>query len=649
MIVKRMPKAITKEVVSLSKFFSNKDNTVYPIQFDLQRPYCWPSHNINKFFKDYIIDLYDQNKDADEAGEDDLYATIGDAILTRPEYNYGADGKCKKQEIIDGSQRITTSMAIVAMMIMVYLDSNFIISEDERRKIYNQYFKTKNGLSYKVISTYNDNDFIEVIEDCIAHTFDTDNKTIKSFTKVFNEPCKKNVSVYKSFRETCYYVYSLIVSTIGIDNVTIKDRLDLFLERTYIHVEECAQEERMSKFLEVNTCKEGVANKDVYKTQLCAKGYEIDKKYQEFERKVKMITNSKHKRINIIKSPITPMEYIMRMSLILMDKTRKTCKSSFSLGDEKNGFEYHINNGLLTNEHDIFIFLDKCIDICNFLYTSMDYKHDGFNDEWYLLAEYQKTCKKENIWLYNILPSYVISHINDDDKKSFAFEMLFKSYIAYSIKYSTEKSVQYIQDYMYTFTRVLLEKSEKEYSLDDFKESIKTVYKNTFGDLINNDIIIKVQNLNYCKQASRPAINNILSCIEYFAQKHSGKKRDNLYNLIKKDVIEMEHIFPQSKISDTNKDYIHGVGDLTFLEKALNASKQDNETSTSDRFGDSSFITTKLMIKGNRYEGIKNSDIDYIQKNIIPLCVDEKTINNFESSIIIRRDAIAHKIKEILS
>jgi hypothetical protein len=649
MIVKRMPKGITKEVVSLSKFFSNKDNTVYPIQFDLQRPYCWPSHNINKFFKDYIIDLYDQNKDADEAGEDDLYATIGDAILTSPEYNYGVDGKCKKQEIIDGSQRITTSMAIVAMMIMMYLDNNFIISEDERRKIYNQYFKTKNGLSYKIISTYRDNDFIEVIEDCIAHTFDTDNKTIKSFTKVFNEPGKKNVSVYKSFRQTCYYVYSLIVSTIGIDNVTIKDRLDLFLERTYIHVEECAQEERMSKFLEVNTCKEGVANKDVYKTQLCAKGSEIDKKFQEFERKVKMITVSKHKRINIIKLPITPMEYIMRMSLILMDKTRKICKSSFSLDDEKNGFEYHINNGLLTNEHDIFIFLDKCIDICNFLYTSMDYKQDGFNEEWYLLAEYQKTCKKENIWLYNILPSYVISHINDDDKKSFAFEMLFKSYIAYSIKYSTEKSVQYIQDYMYTFTRVLLEKSEKEYSLDDFKESIKTVYNNTFGDLINNDIIIKVQNLNYLKQASRPAINNILSCIEYFAQKHSGKKRDNLYNLIKKDVIEMEHIFPQSKMSDTNKDYIHGVGDLTFLEKALNASKQDNETSTSDRFGDSSFITTKLMIKGNRYEGIINPDIKHIQENIIPLCVDKETINNFESSIIIRRDAIAHKIKEILS
>ena len=111
----------------------------------------------------------------------------------------------------------------------------------------------------------------------------------------------------------------------------------------------------------------------------------------------------------------------------------------------------------------------------------------------------------------------------------------------------------------------------------------------------------------------------------------------------------MEHIFPQSKINNTNKDYIHGVGDLTFLEKALNASKQDNETSTSDRFGDSSFITTKLMIKGNRYEGITNPKIDHIQENIIPLCVDKETINNFESSIIIRRDAIARKIKEILS
>ncbi len=647
MIIKRQPKGDTKDAVTLSKFFSNKDNTVYPIQSDLQRPYCWPSYNIDKLFNDYIIDLYDQNKEADDIGDDDLYATIGDAILTRTECNYGVDGKCKKQEIIDGSQRITTSMAFVTMMLLVYLDNNFIMSEDDRRKIYNQYFKTKNGLSYKVISTYIDNDFIEVIEDCIAHTFDTDDKTIKSLTKVFNVTNKKNSSVYKSFRQTCAYVYSLIASTIGLDNETIKDRLDLFLERTYIQIEECDKEERMAKFIEVNTCREGIAKKDVYKTQLCAKGSQIDLKFQEFEQKVKMVTDSK--RINIIKSPITPTEYIMRMSLILMDKTRKTCKNSFSLGDEKNGFEYHINNGLLTNENDILIFLDICIDICNFIYTSMDYKQEGFNEEWYLLAEYNKTGKRANLWLYNILPSYVIYHLNDNDKKTFAFEMLFKSYIAYSIKYSTDRSVQYIQDYMYAFTKAILEKSDIEYSLDDFKKSIQSIYNNVFADFINKDTTRIIKKLNYHETACRLAIYNILSCIEYFAQKACEKKRDNLYNITKKDVIEIDHIFPQSKENEMNEDYINGVGNLTFLEKSLNASKQDNESSTSDRYGDSSFITTKIMINGNRYEGLTNFQMKNIRENIIPLCVDKETINNFESSIINRRDEIARKIKEFLS
>jgi hypothetical protein len=60
MIIKRQPKGDTKDAVTLSKFFSNKDNTVYPIQSDLQRKYCWPASNIDKFFNDYIIrnDLY---------------------------------------------------------------------------------------------------------------------------------------------------------------------------------------------------------------------------------------------------------------------------------------------------------------------------------------------------------------------------------------------------------------------------------------------------------------------------------------------------------------------------------------------------------------------------------------------------------------
>ena len=127
MIVKREPKGDTKDAVKLSKFFSNKDNTIYPIQSDLQRRYCWPSTHIDKFFKDYIVDLYAKNEEADENGEDGLFAKIGDAILTRLEGNYGFDQKCKKQEVIDMSQRITTAMAFVVVMLFLHLKKNLFL------------------------------------------------------------------------------------------------------------------------------------------------------------------------------------------------------------------------------------------------------------------------------------------------------------------------------------------------------------------------------------------------------------------------------------------------------------------------------------------------------------------------------------------
>ena len=143
MIVKREPRGDTKEAVKLSKFFSNKDNTVYPIQSDLQRRYCWPSTHIDKFFKDYIIDLFEKNKEADENGEDCLYAKIGDAILTRVEDNYGFDKKCKKQEIIDMSQRITTIMSFIVVMLYLYMKNNGIEDASERAELFGKYLKTK--------------------------------------------------------------------------------------------------------------------------------------------------------------------------------------------------------------------------------------------------------------------------------------------------------------------------------------------------------------------------------------------------------------------------------------------------------------------------------------------------------------------------
>lgn len=646
MIVKREPKGDTKEAVKLSKFFSNKDNIVYPIQSDLQRRYCWPSTHIDKFFKDYIVDLYAKNEEADENREDGFFAIIGDAILTRIEDHYGYSQKCKKQEVIDMSQRITTIMAFIVVMLFLYMKNNGIVSEDERKEIYNKYLKTKNGFSYKVVSTFKDSDFAEVIEDCIKNTFKTDDKSIKALTKCFNETnIKKNEVRYKSFRSICTYVYSLIDSTIGIDCSTIKNRLDLFLDKTYIQVEECEKEDRVEKFREVNTYRVGIANKDIYKTLLCSKGEKIDSKFQDFEDKIKSITEPK--RINILKTPITVTEYIMKIALIVMDNTRETCKFTFSLEDEKNGLVYHINNGLLNTEDKILKYLDICINVCDFLSKSMEYKQEGFNEDWYLLTE---NHTRQFIWLYNILPAYSISILKNEEKKSFAFDMLLKSFTVYSIKYSTNRSVQYIQTYMYSFAKEILEKGSDAYCFEVFKSELEHIYNDTFGDFINKELTKTVKRLDYSQATCKSGIYAILSCIEYLAQKQCGIKRDNLYRLTKKkNEIEIDHILPQSKENENNETLIDSIGNLTFLEKTLNASKQDDEASTANRYGDSSFISTKLMVDGNRYEGLTEQQIVSVMKNVIPFSADRETINNFEGRIKDRSNEIARKIRDFLN
>lgn len=644
MIVRTEPKSDTKEAAKLSKFFSNKDNTIYPIQSDLQRRYCWPSTHIDKFFKDYIVDLYERNKEADENGEDSLFARIGDAILTKEENDNSLGPKCKKQEIIDMSQRITTVMSFIVVLLYVYADKNDIKTEEERRELYNKYLRTKNNKSYKVISTFKNNDFEEVIEGCIKGTFKTDEKTIKELTKIFDEK-KKNEINYKSFRSICAYVYRLVQTTIGTDDMAIKDRLDLFLDKTYIQVEICEKEERVEKFREVNTYRVGIANKDIYKTLLCAKGDdgEIDSKFQDFEAKIETIT--KPKRINILKSPITVTEYILKTALIVLDDTRETCKSTFSLDDDNNGLAHHLNKGLLDTEEKVLNYLDICIDICDFLTKSMEYKQEGFNEEWYLLTE---NHTRPFIWLYNILPAYAISKIKDEEKKSFAFEMLLKSFMIYSIKYAVNRSVQYIQTYMYSFAKEILEDCDKKYCLEDFKTDIIRLYNKTFSEFIFNDLTGTIKMLNYSLSSSKSGIYAILSYIEYLAQKQSGIKRDNLYRLIKKDEIELDHIFPRSKKTDDNEKDIDSIGNLVFLEKSLNASKQDVELATSEKYGDSSFISTKLIIRGNRYEGLTNEQIVSISENVIPYNGSKDMINNFSTDLIrSRENDIASLIKKL--
>jgi len=565
MIVKREPKGDTKEAVKLSKFFSNKDNTVYPIQSDLQRRYCWPSTHIDKFYKDYIIGLFEKNKEADENGEDCLYAKIGDAILTRVEDNYGYNAKCKKQEIIDMSQRITTIMSFIVVMLYLHMRNNDIKNISERTEIFEKYLKTKNGLSWKVVSTFKDSDFEDVINNCINGTFKVDEKTIKGLTKSFNENnTKKNEVKYKSFKSICAYVYSLIDTTIGVDNSSIKERLDLFLDKTYIQVEECEKEDRVVKFREVNTYRVGIANKDIYKTLLCSKGEQVDLKFQYFEEKIKHITEPK--RINILKTPITVTEYIMKIALIVMDKTRETCKFSFSLEDEKTGITYHLNNGLLDTEDKVLDYLDICIDVCDFLEKSMEYDQNGFNEEWYLLTE---NHTKPFIWLYNILPSYAIYKLDNEEKKEFAFEMLLKSFTVYSIKYSTNRSVQYIQTYMYSFAKEILENGCNSCCVEDFKSIVEHIYNETFGDFICKELTKTVKRLDYSQASCKSGIYAILSYIEYLAQKQCSRKRDNLYRLTIKNEIEIDHIFPQSKENNDNEAYIDSIGNLTFLEKIL--------------------------------------------------------------------------------
>ena len=643
MIVKREPKSDRKEAVKLSTFFSKKDNIVYPIKSDLQRRFCWLASYIDKLFKDYIMDFYDKNCEADLNGEDCFYATIGDGILTRIEEGYGINGKCKTQEVIDWSQRMTTIMSFISVMLFLHCNNNNIKDVEERQKLFDSYLKTKNGLSWKIISTFKDSDFEETINSLVNGSFKTSKNTIKSRISCFTKTTKKNEVVYKSFVSLCSYVYNLIDSTIGLDDKDIKKRLDLFLDKTYIQIEECEEEDRVAKFREVNTFRLGISDENIYKTLLCDKGESVDAKFQDFEESIKAILTPQ--RIKVSQSGMSATKCIMQLAIIIMDDTTEMCKRSYSLEDEKNGITKHIKNGLLDTEEKVIKFLDICIDICNFLKDSMLFNSNGFNAEWYLLAEGNN---KSFIWFYNILPAYVISKIKEEDKKTFAFEMLLKSYVAYSIKYSVSRSVAYMQVYSFLFTKEIL--ANLNSCFDDFKLALSTVYLKQFSVFIKEELTKTIKKLDYEVPSSKTGIHSILLCLEYLSQKQCGIKRDNIIKITKKDEIELDHILPKSKENYNNDMIIDGIGNLVLLEKSLNASKQNKETLNSRKYSDSSFITTKLMIKGNRYESLTNEEIDGLYRTkVVPFYTSEEKINNFENEIEIRRNEIIFKIKDFLT
>lgn len=635
MITNKEPKGYLKTAMPLVKVFSNADNNKYFIKSNLQRRYCWPGDYIEGLYSDYIINLYDKNKEADEIGDDCVYGIIGDAILTKPEGH--------EREIIDMSQRITSVMAFVVVFIHLHLNNNNITDINERRALFDKYLKTKNGLSYKIISTFKDDNIEETIESFINGQFKTRKSDIDKGIRAFKETKSKEIR-YKHFNEICSFVYRMVQTSIGLDCENIKDRLDLFLSKTFIQVEECSKEERVRKFMEVNTRRTEIPKQDIYKTRLCEKGDSIDAKFQILEAKVNDLT--KRKLLRPVNS-LSGVENILRFGFMLMDDTRVTCKNSFQLEDEKNGLEYHLNDGFLATEGDVLAYIDKCMDICDFLDKCGEYKQEGFYGEWYLLTEHHV---KPNLWYFHILPSYIISKIQDEEKKKYAFKVLVNSFTLYSLRYSISSTVQYYYDYTYAFSRELLEYGFGEYSFDDFKSKLIYIYYKTFGPFINDNLTRSVKNLNYNSSQSKIGIISTLALIEYNSQKCVGRKRNNLWRYVcEKKSIEIDHIYPRSNMNSENEEFIDSIGNLTFLEQSLNASKQAFSEKTSERYGDSSFISTKLMIDGYRYEDLSNEECKRVRDEVIPLCVSKDEINNFEGNIKQRANAYAIKVRDFLT
>lgn len=649
MIRRNKPEGSHKTATNLKTVFSNENNTRYLIKSDLQRRYCWTKIIVEHFFKDYLIDLYDANVEADSNGEDNWYGTVDDAIFVKKDEN-------GIQEIVDSGQRMTTSLAIVCVFLFLILKDSEVKNIEERKKLFESYIKTKNKLYLKLSNTFEDSDVIPTIESLTDGTFQTTKKAISEKKRVF-ERGKKGEIVYKQFSSLCALIYTITEETIGLNDKSLLDRLNCFLENTYFDVEECEKSERVARFQQANTNRIEIPNADIYKTLMCAKGEAIDKKFQEFEKCINDITG-KNKKIHIIKSPLSPIEYIMRLGIILKDNTKKSCSFYYSLDNEDNGIVWHLENedGLLYTEEKVLDYLDGCIDICNFLKTSTDYVgNTSSHEDYYMLTEGRNS---PYIWLYNILPSYIISKICDNKKKEFAFNLVLISYMVYSIKCVSSKSVQYIQPYMYEISKIMLERKDDNFGFEDFKNGLVNEYTRVFGEFIKNHLTANVKRLSYGDSIAQSAIFGIMSVDEYYTQKGANIKKDNLHKLLttkrsKKNVeqsVQLDHIYPQSNKNEENETEIDSIGNLALLEGALNASKGNNQGKTFEAYSNSSFLTTKVMIEDNRYEFLTQDTLDNVRKKYIPYTTSSDGINNFGTDEIIeRRNRIADKIRMIAS
>ena len=649
MLRKNKPEGSHKNATNFKTVFSNENNTRYLIKSDLQRRYCWTKSIVEKFFKDYLIDLFVANEEANANGEDNWYGTVDDAIFVKKDEN-------SIQEIVDSGQRMTTTLSIVCLFLFLHLKKNKVVDINEREKLFSKYIRTKNGKYFKLENTFSDSDLSSTVLSMIDGSFETSSKSITSKKKVFNGG-KKNEIIYKQFSSLCALIYSLVEDTIGVTDDFLLERLDCFLEKTYFDVEECEKSERVQRFRQANTGRVEVTNPDLYKTLMCEKGASVDAKFQEFEKYINEITG-KDKKIHIIKSPLSPIEYIMRLSIILKDPTKKSCSFYYSLDNKDNGISWHLDNenGLLHTEEKVIDYLDTCIDICKFLKTSTDYSGKiEYGRDYYMLTEGRNSS---NLWLYNILPSYIISKIENNDKREYAFDIILISYLVYSINCYNSPSVQYIQPYMYDISKLMLERMGDDFSVDDFKCGLRNKYIDQFGSFIKEGLTATVKQLRYGVSNCKGALIGIFSVLEYYSQKEAGIKKDNLHKLLtvkitKKNAeesVQLDHMYPQSNRNEKNELVIDSVGNLTLLEATLNASKGDDQNKTVEAYKSSSFLTTKLMIQESNYEFLTVDTLNRVRNNSLPYFTTSENIYKYSiDDAEIRRDKIADKIRIIAS
>ena len=202
---------------------------------------------------------------------------------------------------------------------------------------------------------------------------------------------------------------------------------------------------------------------------------------------------------------------------------------------------------------------------------------------------------------------------------------------------------------MYTFALKVILFEPQGY--DILKIELNNHYNMTFSSFLSKNFSDNVSHISYEGGTSQGAIRGILSVIEFLAQRNTGIIKDNIYKFTtgKTNGVDVEHIMPYSLKNDDNAVFINGIGNLTLLESSLNRSKGDNSKATSERYNDTSFITTKLINEKSRYEGLTNAELANVRNNNIPYSCTEETLNNFNvNDIKIRKNTMLKILKDFL-